>query len=263
MLVVLILLIVLVALYTKRPIELFEVVAASDFQVVAVHPHDPTLFTQGLVWSTDGQVLYESSGLYGRSFLQASSPLRREALDPTFFAEDITLDPRSGDLLQLTWREGRVLRWDPTTLKQKESNTKVPTPSGEGWGITADTRGTLFVSDGSATLTVVPPTSLLGTSEPIQLRVRGANGHPVSNINALAYSEAEDALYANVWKTTNIVVIDPKTGFVRRTLDVTEFVPESAHMNAEAVTNGLAFHPKTGHLWLTGKLWDRMYEVRV
>lgn len=244
----------------KRHIEPFEVVAASDFQVVAVHPHDPTLFTQGVAWSTDGQVLYESSGLYGRSFLQVSSPRRREALDPTFFAEDITLDPRSGDLLQLTWREGRVLRWDPATLKQKESKMEVPTPSGEGWGITADTRGTLYVSDGSDTLTVVSPT---GASEPVQLRVRSTNGHPVSNINALAYSEAEDALYANVWKTTTIVVIDPTTGFVRRTLDIRELVPESTHMNPEAVANGLAFHPKTGHLWLTGKLWDRMYEVRV
>lgn len=242
----------------KGILELFK---NEGFQLVSEHPHDPTLFTQGLVWSPDGQTFYESSGLYGRSFLQITRPTLsdRKRVDPLFFAEDIALDPHTGDLLQLTWREGWILRWDSTTLRLKE---KVPAPqtfSGECWGITIDPRtGTQFVSDGSDTLTVLRRDASSDT-----LRVQYPDGRRVSNINALAFCKEDGRIYANVWKTTTIVVIDPLSGTVQRTLDIRSLIPESAHMNPEAVANGVAFHPKTGHLWLTGKYWDRMYEIRV
>lgn len=254
-------------IHTSVPVESFEWLQSNTFQVHTVHPHDPNLFTQGIVWSPDGQTLYESSGLYGRSFIQVSSlssPLyRREALDKTFFAEDITIDPISGDLLQLTWREGRMLRWDPRTLRQKQNVSIPPTASGEGWGMTTDSRGRLFVSDGSATLTLFPSVASFASSTPSYIHVRDTNGHSISNINALAYSESDGLVYANVWKTTKIVVIDPSTGLIRRLLDISELVPESARMNSEAVANGLSFHPQTGRLWITGKYWDKMYEVQV
>lgn len=242
----------------KGILELFK---NEGFQLVSEHPHDPTLFTQGLVWSPDGQTLYESSGLYGRSFLQATraSASHRKLVDPLFFAEDIALDPRTGDLLQLTWREGQLLRWDPTTLRLKEKTPAPPTPSGEGWGITIDPRtGTQFVSDGSDTLTILRRDASSDT-----IRVQYPDGRRVSNINALAFCEEDERIYANVWKTTTIVVIDPLSGTVQRTLDIGGLVPESTRMNPEAVANGVAFHPKTGHLWLTGKYWNKMFEIRV
>ena len=113
------------------------------------------------------------------------------------------------------------------------------------------------MSDGSATLTVV------GSKGPKHIPVRDAGGRAVSNLNALAYNDAEGAVYANVWKTTKIVVIDPTSGIVQKTLDIAPLIPDSSRANAEAVANGIAFHPQTGHLWFTGKYWDTLYELKI
>lgn len=270
-LVVLVALMALVAITVLMPLsegfDMHEVPETKELAVVASYPHDPTLFTQGLVWSSDGRTLFESSGLYGRSFLQASvlerGHFRKEAVLPIesqFFAEDIALDSKTNTLLQLTWREGKILVWSAENPRNVlETRSLPPTFTGEGWGITRDSVGTTYISDGSAYITVVDPMN----GKITRTHVVDSRGTPVSNLNALAFDERSGRLYANVWKTTTIVVIHPKTGFIERTLSVENLVPPSTRLNGEAVANGLAFHPTTGHVWLTGKYWDRIFECRI
>lgn len=223
-------------------------------EAIAVFPHDPAAFTQGLLFH-NGR-LYESTGLYGRSELrevdlESGAVVRRRPLEARLFGEGLA---RVGDrLIQLTYREGVALVYDLDTFEELERFRY----SGEGWGLCFD-GAVLWMSDGSSSLQRRDPQSfeLLG-----RLEVR-REGREVPRLNELAC--AEGAIVANVWLSTELVRIDPQSGAVTAVIDASALVPDDPRVrnDRDAVLNGVAFDPESGRWWLTGKLWPVLYEVR-
>ena len=219
-------------------------------KVQAVYPHDPAAFTQGLVW--DGGMLYESTGLYGKSSLRRVEPmsgevLARRAVDPNLFSEGLA---RVGDqLLQLTWKAGIVLVYDLASLELIDEYGF----NGEGWGLAYDERR-LVMSDGSHRLTVrdLSDFSWRATIEVTE------NGRPVEHLNELEF--ADGALYANVWGEERIVRLDPDTGEVDAMIDASGLLSPAERSRVD-VLNGIAFDPVSKTFWLTGKFWPKMFQV--
>ncbi len=221
-----------------------------SIKVLAVYPHDPGAFTQGLVW--DGGLLYESTGLYGKSSLRrveamSGRVLDRRAVDPNLFGEGLA---RVGDrLLQLTWHAGIALVYDLASLELIDEYGF----NGQGWGLAWD--GTrLAMSDGSHRLTFrdVSDFRWLATLE-VTL-----GGKPVKNINELEF--AEGWLYANVWGEERIVRIDPESGEVDAVIDASNLLSPDEKSRVD-VLNGIAYDPVSQTFWLTGKFWPRMFQV--
>lgn len=221
--------------------------------VVAVYPHDPAAFTQGL--QLDGGVLYESTGIEGESTLRrvtlaTGAVEQARPLDAREFGEGLAV---AGDrIVQLTWKHGRAYVYDKATFDLIET-WRYDT---EGWGLAYD--GTRFImSDGSATLTFrsAQDFSVLGRVE-----VRDANGL-VRRLNEL---EVIDGLiYANVWQTDTIVIIDPADGRVRGRIGLTGLLSPADRTPQTDVLNGIAHDPATGHLLVTGKRWPKLFEIRL
>jgi glutaminyl-peptide cyclotransferase len=222
-------------------------------EVLAEFPHDAAAFTQGLQFGPDGK-LYESTGLVGRSSLREVAPdtgavIRQRDIPAPYFAEGLTLV--GDEVLQLTWQSGLVFRWDRATFEP----TGDARYEGEGWGLCFD-GDALWMSDGSATLTRRDPSTfaVLGTVE-----VR-AEGEPVARLNELEC--VEDAIYANVWLTDEIVRIHPRSGRVTARIDAAPLRASLGAVGPDAVLNGIAYDPQNDTFRVTGKLWPRMYEVR-
>ena len=221
-------------------------------QITARWPHDASAFTQGL--ETHADVIYESTGRYGESRLRALNgvtELRSFALDADLFGEGLTLI--GDEIIQVTWREGRALRWDRDTFEPRGEFAY----EGEGWGICWDQMGSrLWMSDGTATLTQRDRDdfSVVATTT-----VR-SNNKPVTQINEL---ECVDGLVvANVWRTTEIIVIDPDSGEVLASVDATRLLEEVgiAVSETDAVLNGIAYLGD-GNWILGGKNWPEQFLV--
>ncbi len=227
-----------------------DTVERLSINVLAVFPHDPGAFTQGLVW--DGGVLYESTGLYGKSSLRRVEPrsgevLDRRLVDPNLFGEGLArVDDR---LLQLTWHAGIVLVYDLASLELVDEYGF----NGQGWGLAYD--GTrLVMSDGSHRLTFRDPQDFRWRST---LEVT-LGGQPVNHVNELEF--AEGSLYANVWGEERIVRIDPETGEVTGVVDASSLLSPEEKSRVD-VLNGIAYDPVSKTFWLTGKFWPRMFQV--
>lgn len=224
-----------------------------SYQIVARHPHDPTAFTQGLAWA-DGR-LYESTGLHGHSSLReveltSGRVLRRVALRPWQFGEGIAL---VGDrILQLTWKSGQALVWERASFRTLAT---FPYP-GEGWGLAWDGQR-LVMSDGSATLVLRDAD---GFAELGRIQVQDA-GTPVTRLNELEVIDGE--IWANVWGSERIARIDPASGRVNAWVDLTGLRPEPAPGQAIDVLNGIAWDAEGERLFVTGKLWPWLYQIRV
>lgn len=218
---------------------------------VRSHPHDSLAFTQGLLWH-EGR-LYESTGRYGQSTLRqvelaTGEAVRRVALGSQYFAEGIAV--LDGRLYQLTWKEGVAFVYDPATLTE----TGRVAYTGEAWGVTTDGES-LIVSDGSSYLTWVGADSF-----DVRRTVRVTDGgRPVDQLNELEWVRGE--VWANVWHTHQIVRIDPETGAVVGRLDLSALVPPVA--DREAVLNGIAFDEAGNRIFVTGKLWPRLFEISI
>lgn len=226
------------------------------YEIVATHPHDAASFTQGLAL-VDGR-LAESAGLYGKSEIalrevKSGAVVRRRALDAALFGEGLAYG--AGRLLQLTWREGRALAYDPHLEPAGSFRYE-----GEGWGLAFDGRQWLM-SDGSDRITFRRTTDFAPVR---RLRVTDG-GRPLTNLNELEY--AGGWLYANVWMTDRVAVIDPATGVVRAWLDLAALRGRFAKprgWNPDAhVLNGIAHDPRTGHFYVTGKCWPVLFELRI
>jgi glutaminyl-peptide cyclotransferase len=223
------------------------------YEVVAVHPHDPDAFTQGLLVSDDGR-LFESTGLYGSSSIRevelaSGAVIRRADLPPELFGEGLAL---VGEVLvQLTWREGVALRWDADTLDPVGTLRY----EGEGWGLCWD-GGRLVMSDGSDRLTFREPDGfeVIGYVE-VEL-----DGSPLERLNELECVDGE--VWANVWQTDTVVRIDPATGRVNGVLDAGGLLDRGGAPEAD-VLNGIAALPGTDRFLLTGKRWPSVFEVRI
>ena len=222
------------------------------FEVVKVYPHDPQAFTQGLVFS--GGVLYEGTGLNGRSGirkvkLENGEVLQVQALEQRHFGEGIALVDDA--IVQLTWQSGVGFVYDRKTFQR----TRTFSYSGEGWGLTYD--GTrLIMSDGSSTLRFLDPKTLAPTGK---LQVRDGS-RPVERLNELEVVKGE--IFANIWQTDRIARISPKTGTVTGWIDLAGLLdPRDAR--GTDVLNGIAYDATADRLFVTGKLWPKLFEIRI
>jgi glutamine cyclotransferase len=223
------------------------------YRIVNTYPHDPRAFTQGLVFA-DG-VLYEGTGLRGQSSLRkvdlkTGNILRVRQLSAHFFGEGITI--YGNRVIQLTWRAKVGFVYNRQTF-QLLNTFNYPT---EGWGITHDGRS-LIMSDGTSTLYFLDPQTF---QEVDRLEVHTRDG-PVSRLNELEYVQGE--LYANVWKTDRIARISPQTGEVLGWIDLEGLLrPEDRNSRID-VLNGIAYDVKNDRLFVTGKLWPKLFEIEL
>jgi len=224
------------------------------YEVVRSYPHDPNAFTQGLLYKAG--VLYESTGLEGRSSirkvkLETGEVLQRTELPPELFGEGLV---DWGDkLMVLTWKTqlGFVLDLQTFTPIRRFSYP------GEGWGMTRNNRE-LIMSDGTAELRFLDPQSL---SETRRLKVT-ANGRPVTQLNELEWVDGE--IYANIWQTDRIARIDPKTGHVVGWIDLSGLLPRRERIEGHTdVLNGIAYDSISRRLFVTGKLWPKLFEIKL
>lgn len=222
------------------------------YEVINVYPHDPDAFTQGLV--IDEGVMYEGTGLYGESSLrrvelETGDVLQMHELPSEFFGEGITV---FGDkIIQLTWQSQTGFVYDKNSFELLQNFSY----STEGWGITTD--GTqLIMSDGTANLYFLDPETLQTTG---QVEVLDGT-HPVTRLNELEYINGE--VYANVWLTDKIAIINPHTGQVTGWIDLTGiYTPETSDSNN--VLNGITYDQEGDRLFVTGKRWSQLFQINL
>jgi glutamine cyclotransferase len=227
---------------------------SDGYQIVHAYPHDPDAFTQGLVY-VDGH-LYESTGRNGKSSirmvdLSTGRVLQHYDLASKYFGEGLT--SWGSDLVQLTWKAELAFVYDRFTLAWKHTFHY----EGEGWGLTYDDKQ-LILSDGTPILRFFDPISF---SETKRISVTDEHGHPLSDINELEYIRGE--IYANVWHTDQIVRISPRTGKVLGRIDLSGLVIKDQPSDPEAVLNGIAYDAEGDRLFVTGKLWPKLFEIKV
>jgi glutaminyl-peptide cyclotransferase len=223
------------------------------FKVVHVFPHDPGAFTQGLAWR-DG-FLYEGTGLKGRSSLRKVSletgkVIKQVELSPEFFGEGITLF--KGEVIQLTWQSqiGFVYCASDFRLLRRFSYP------GEGWGLATHGQE-IFMSDGTDEIRVLDANTL---SEKRRIKVHDGAA-PVAQLNELEFVDGE--IFANVWQLDRIARISPQSGKVLGWIDLTGLLSPMYQRGSDAVLNGIAYDAVTKRLFVTGKLWPSVFEIRV
>ena len=222
------------------------------YEVVNSYPHDREAFTQGLIFRNG--FLFESTGLNGRSTvrkvrLESGEVLQRRTVDQQYFAEGLT---DWGDrLLQLTWQSNIGLVYDLASF----TLTSTFAYRGEGWGITHDSRR-LIMSDGTPSLRFLDPVTFRETGR-ITVRDGAAS---VDELNELEF--VKDRIFANVWQTDRIAMIDPESGAVTGWLDLKGLLTGRDASGAN-VLNGIAYDSVRDRLFVTGKLWPRLFEIRL
>jgi glutamine cyclotransferase len=222
------------------------------YEVVKVYPHDQNAFTQGLV--IEKGVLYESTGLYGNSTLrrvdlETGNVMQSYALPAEFFGEGITV---FGDrIIQLTWQSHKGFVYDKYSFDLLQEFS-YPT---EGWGITND-GSQLIMSDGTANLYFLDPETFQKVG---QVEVRDGNAS-VTNLNELEYIDGE--VYADIWGEEKIAVIDPSTGQVKGWIDLTG-IYNQANRGPNDVLNGIAYDAEGDRLFVTGKMWSQLFEIKL
>ena len=227
--------------------------ARYGFRVVAELPHSTSAYTQGLQWE-DG-VFYEGTGLNGRSELRIVNPATGEAvksvsLERKYFGEGITI---LGDkIYQLTWTAGKAFVYDKATLRKVGEFSY----EGEGWGITTDGKS-LYTSDGTDRIVVRNPQTFK-TERTIEVRMAGRK---VNMLNELEWIGGE--IWANVYMTDQIVRINPESGAVVGIVDLTGLQAPSDKRWQDDVLNGIAYNPATKALFVTGKNWNKVYQIEL
>jgi glutaminyl-peptide cyclotransferase len=224
------------------------------YEVVHVYPHDPRAFTEGLFYR-DG-LLYESTGLEGRSSirkvkLETGEVLQSRDLPPSLFGEGIV--DWNGELISLTWRNHVGFVSDLASFAERR---QFPV-EGEGWALTRNEQE-IFMSDGTSSLRVLDPATLRVTRRiPVT-----AEGVPVDQLNELEWVKGE--IYANIWMTNRIARIDPASGHVKGWIDLTGLLASQGPMMSRPdVLNGIAYDPQGDRLFVTGKLWPWLFEIKL
>jgi len=223
------------------------------YEVVHVYPHDRQAFTQGLVFR-DGKLL-ESTGQAGRSSLRSvdldsGQVLRKVDVPAQYFAEGMTV--LNGKIYQLTWQHHLGFIYDYQNFQQiGQFNYE-----GEGWGLTNDGRS-LILSDGTNHLRFIDPDTFRVTKT---IAVT-ADGKPVKQLNELEFVQGE--IFANIWHDQRIVTINPESGTVTSWIDCSGLLSAGEATDEEAVLNGIALDESSGRIFLTGKLWPKLFEIRI
>ena len=221
-------------------------------QVVASYPHDPQSYTQGLFFH-EGR-MYESTGQWGESTMRIVDPqtgktLKRLDFDKKYFVEgSVILD---GKLYILTWTNKLVFVYDAETFEY-EKTLGYPR---EGWGLTTDGKQ-LIASDGSARLYFMDPSMKVQRTVTVRL-----NDRPIRYLNELEYIDGK--IWANVYTSDIILIINPADGKVEATLDCTGLLPKQYADRRTDVLNGIAYNPADKKIYLTGKYWKRLFEIRL
>lgn len=221
-------------------------------QVVSEYKHDADAYTQGLFWH--GGQLYESTGQNGKSSfrrveLESGKVLTRMDFDRKYFAEGSVM--LGGNLYILTWLNKVAFVYDASTLKYKQAYSYPR----EGWGLTTDGKS-LIASDGSADIFFLTGDFKLERTIRVTM-----DGRPVRNLNELEWIDGK--IWANIYTTDSIVIIDPQTGKVEGVVDCTGLLPDKLRTPSTDVLNGIAYNPETEKIYLTGKNWKRLYEIRL
>ena len=223
------------------------------YNIVNTYPHDRSAFTQGLVFEEG--VLYEGTGLFGYSTLrkvelETGDILQIRELSAQFFGEGITI--YENKIIQLTWRSNIGFVYDKNSFELLQEFNY----STEGWGITHDGER-LIMSDGTSTLHFLDPQTF---EEIGQLEVFDNDG-PVTRLNELEYVQGE--IYANVWQTDQVARIAPGTGRVVGWVDLAGLLTAEDLSEPVDVLNGIAYDAKTDRLFVTGKLWPKLFEIEL
>jgi glutaminyl-peptide cyclotransferase len=223
------------------------------FEIVRTFPHDSNAFTQGLAYR-DG-FLYEGTGLQGRSSLrkvnlETGEVVREIDLAPEFFGEGITV--LKNEVVQLTWQSeiGFVYRLSDFHLLRRFSY------AGEGWGLTTDGRD-IFISDGTPEIRVLDPDRL---TEKRRFTVHDGRA-PVKELNELEFVEGQ--IFANIWQTDRIARITPQSGEVVGWIDLKGLLSPVYRLESGAVLNGIAYDPGGKRLFVTGKLWPKIFQIEL
>ena len=242
---------VLLMLGSQRPAPP-RALPVQGYRVVHSYPHDSNAFTQGLEF-VDG-FLYEGTGLNGRSSirkvrLETGEVLQQRGLDPAYFGEGITI--WKTQLIQLTWQSNVAFVYDRATFEPRRTFRY----GGEGWGLTHD--GTnLIMSDGTDELRLLDPATF---TERRRIKVTAA-GMPLRHLNELEYMNGE--ILANVWTTDSIARLSPHTGRVTGYVDLRGLLTPAERASAD-VLNGVAYDARNDRLFVTGKLWPRVFEIKI
>ena len=234
--------------------------AVISYDIVNAYPHDPTAFTEGLEYK-DG-FLYESTGQYGysdirKADLKTGKVLLSKNMEAQYFGEGLTI--LNGKIYQLTYREGKGFVYDLATLKLLNTFTFT---AAEGWGMTNDGRHLIF-DDGTNVLHFIDPTSF---KEVRQLSVTDEHG-PVNEINEPEMIKG--FIYANQWQTDYILKIDTVTGHVVGRADLGSLrqragIPQpTGRKNGPDVLNGIAYDAATNRIFITGKNWPKLFEIKL
>ena len=224
-----------------------------DYEIIAIYPHDRHALTQGLLYR-DG-VLFESTGLYGLSSLrkvrlESGEVLQQRNLDHNYFGEGLA--DWNDTLIQLTWKGEKGIVYDLATFEPLQ----IFSYSGEGWGLTRF-EDSLVMSNGSAELLFLDPETL---SEKRRVTVSAA-GEPVMGLNEL--ETVDGKIFANTWPTDTIVIIDPNNGKVTGRIDLAGLLPAADRSRYVDVLNGIAYDNNNSRLFVTGKLWPKLFEIRL
>ena len=223
------------------------------YEVVAEYPHLRTSYTQGLQF-VDGE-LWEGTGEYGRSQLlrtdlASGKVLQSKKLSKEEFGEGITV---LGDkIYQLTWLNGKMHTYDKATLRHLATHTY----KGEGWGLTTDSEK-LYMSDGTNYIRVLN-TETLAQERRFGVTLRGES---LQYLNELEWIEGK--IWANVYTTDHIVIINPENGVVEGVINLSGILPEKERDSRTDVLNGIAYDKTTKRIFVTGKNWSKLFEIRV
>jgi len=222
-------------------------------EVRGVYPHDPRAYTEGLFYFNGD--LYESTGMEGQSTirhvrLKDGAVLQSVAISPQMFGEGIV--NWGGEIVSLTWRDQVGFRWDLKSFALRGSFSY----PGEGWALTQDGKH-LIMSDGTPVLRVLEPRTLK-----VVRRIKvTADGQPVMNLNELEWVKGE--ILANIWQTNRIARIDPASGRVKAWIDLGNLPEAQRRTDPDSVLNGIAYDREHDRLFVTGKNWPHLYEIRL
>jgi glutamine cyclotransferase len=229
------------------------VVAKYGYQIVNIWPHDSNAFTQGLILA-DGKFL-ESTGQEGRSSLrsvdlQTGRVLKKVDVPEPYFAEGIAL--LNGKIYQLTWQDHVGFIYDAQTFDRLGQFNY----AGEGWGLTTDGKS-LILSDGTNRIRFLDPADFHVTKT-----ITVLDGQtPIDQLNELEY--VQGAIYANVWHDDRIAIIDPQNGHITGWINLAGLIPQGELQDPEAVLNGIAYDQANDKVYVTGKLWPRLFEIKL
>ncbi|MFZ0826970.1 MAG: glutaminyl-peptide cyclotransferase [Verrucomicrobiia bacterium] len=223
------------------------------YRVVSTWPHDRDAFTQGLVCVNGG--LLESTGLYGRSSLRrvdllTGRVLQQVTVPPEYFAEGLTA--LRGKLYQLSWQNQTGFVYDQATFRRQQEFSY----AGEGWGLATDGQS-LILSDGTDRIRFLNPATF-AVERTISV---SDHGRPVGRLNELEYVKGE--IFANVWQTDFVVRINPATGAVTGWIDFSGLLSPADRDASTDVLNGIAWDAAGDRLFITGKFWPKLFEVRL